>query len=245
MDSNFIINSVALIQAKNDTSMKTGTSFFAEYNHKKYLITNKHIILGRPSISLKMKCKDINTDSYISEIITSFTLGTDIYYDEEYDLCIIPINPVIHLYEKENRLIMNTFINLNDDIDIINQFDSIENVFMCGYPCTFRDEVNNYPIVLDGITSTPININYNGKEEFLTNVHGYKGSSGSPVFCKKDNLYYFIGLYYGNKPLLDADELLCEIPDKFKTLYKNVAASNIGCNINKNVIIRALNKIQN
>ena len=104
----------------------------------------------------------------------------------------------------------------------------------------FIDEVNNKPIVLSGITSTSLNTDYNGKKFFLTNTHGYKGASGSPVFRKMDNEYDLVGIMYGNKPVYKADELESEIPDKFKVLYEQTASSNINANIKVEVLIQAL-----
>ena len=59
---------------------------------------------------------------------------------------------------------------------------------MIGYPIGLIDEYNNKPIVRKGITATTYNIDYNGKKEFLIDIACFPGSSGSPIFIRRDGL---------------------------------------------------------
>ena len=52
---------------------------------------------------------------------------------------------------------------------------------MIGYPKGFIESSKLYPIVRKGITATPFNINFDNKQEFLTDIFAIGGSSGSPV----------------------------------------------------------------
>ncbi len=78
------------------------------------------------------------------------------------------------------RSIPNSII-LNDD-DLKSKVDAIEDVIFIGYPKGLYDRKNLMPIVRKGTTATPINIDFEGKPQFLIDGSVYPGSSGSPVF---------------------------------------------------------------
>lgn len=238
MTDNYIINSVVMIHAFNNTSESTGTAFFIEYKNNKFLVTNKHIINEKNTLLLKMRGIDRKTKQKYTSISINICIDNQsLYVDDKYDLCFFNVEKIIEEYDVNNIEIEHTFIHITDDV---MKYKDIENIVICGFPCKFIDEVNNKPIVLSGITSTSLNTDYNGKKFFLTNTHGYKGASGSPVFRKMDNEYDLVGIMYGNKPVYKADELESEIPDKFKVLYEQTASSNINANIKVEVLIQAL-----
>lgn len=89
---------------------------------------------------------------------------------------------------------------------------------MYGYPNGLIDYYNNLPILRSGITATQPKLNFNGKEEFLTDIHNFGGSSGSPIFIIREKLqqynsnpgsftlgipksYYFVGIHYAGESL--------------------------------------------
>ncbi len=53
---------------------------------------------------------------------------------------------------------------------------------MIGYPNGIWDHVHNMPVIRRGITATPVATKWTGKDEFLTDIASFPGSSGSPVF---------------------------------------------------------------
>lgn len=63
---------------------------------------------------------------------------------------------------------------------------AIETILTVGYPNRLFDPVNLTPIVRQGITATPIGLDYDGKPSFCIDAATFPGSSGSPVFCLRD-----------------------------------------------------------
>ncbi len=95
-------------------------------------------------------------------------------------------------------------------------FTYYEQLLMFGYPNGLIDSYNNLPILRSGVTATQPKLNYNNREEFLTDIYNYGGSSGSPVFLHRKSLaakfpkpgvtqladsgsYYFVGIHYSGE----------------------------------------------
>jgi hypothetical protein len=74
----------------------------------------------------------------------------------------------------------------------LKNMGAIEDVVMIGYPDGIMDTVNVKPITRKGITATHVNIDYEGKKEFLIDIACFDGSSGSPVFL------FYQGAFIGN-----------------------------------------------
>lgn len=228
MNAHEVLFCTTLITAQNDKIQSRGSGFFAKYKNGYYLITNKHIIIDKTNFSIKIKTSAGNETAYFTNqnVVISF--------HPEYDLCVIAIDIIVKYNQSQSKSILNTFINLNDDNN--PQFEDIESVVVCGYPCGFRDEVNNLPLVNNGITATSLNYNYNGRDIFITNTHTYNGSSGSPVFVKHDNNYFLVGIQYATMPLPQADDKLESIKKEDKQLFRYIASSIYSENIKVGVL---------
>ncbi len=64
----------------------------------------------------------------------------------------------------------------------------IERVVMVGYPNGLWDDVNEMPIIRQGITATHALLDYQGRKEFVIDMTCLPGSSGSPVFLYEDGV---------------------------------------------------------
>ena len=60
--------------------------------------------------------------------------------------------------------------------------DALEEVLFVGYPNGLFDAVNHLPLFRRGITASSVNIDFDGKPNFIIDAGVYPGSSGSPVF---------------------------------------------------------------
>lgn len=232
MNAHEVLFCTTLITAKNDKVQSKGSGFFAKYKNGYYLITNNHIIIDKTNFSIKIKTSADN------ETVNFTNQNVVISFHSKYDLCVIAIDRIVEYNQLQSKSILNTFINLNDDN--YPQFEDIESVVVCGYPCGFRDEVNNLPLVNSGITATSLNYNYNGREIFITNTHTYSGSSGSPVFINQDDNYYFVGVQYANMPLPSTDDLLTTIEEDKQRLFKYISSSIFSENIKYTVLLDML-----
>jgi hypothetical protein len=65
---------------------------------------------------------------------------------------------------------------------VLADLDALEPIVFVGYPNALYDKSNLTPIIRQGITATPIGLDYDGRPQFLIDASVFPGSSGSPVF---------------------------------------------------------------
>lgn len=109
----------------------------------------------------------------------------------DVDLCVFPLNNALAEAEKLGLKLFYVSLPLAmiPQGNVWEEFFSIEDIVMVGYPAGIRDNHNNFPIIRKGITATPISFMYENRPEFLIDVAAFPGSSGSPVFL------YNVGIY--------------------------------------------------
>lgn len=71
----------------------------------------------------------------------------------------------------------------------LRDLDAVETVTFIGYPNGLYDRANYTPIVRQGITATPIELDWSGTPCFLIDASVFPGSSGSPVFLVQQGMY--------------------------------------------------------
>jgi len=67
--------------------------------------------------------------------------------------------------------------------------DAVEPITFIGYPNGLFDAAHNTPIIRQGSTATPIELDYDGKPTFLVDASVFPGSSGSPVFIAQEGVH--------------------------------------------------------
>ncbi|MDF1929964.1 hypothetical protein PGH45_07675 [Legionella pneumophila] len=77
-------------------------------------------------------------------------------------------------------------------------------VLMIGYPIGLWDEVNNFPIVRNGITASHPSLDFNGRSIGIIDMACFPGSSGSPVLICLQGFHDKVGNYHigANKNIL-------------------------------------------
>lgn len=123
---------------------------------------------------------------------------------------------------------------------------------MIGYPNGIWDATNNLPVIRKGTTATHANIPWNAKQEFLTDIASFPGSSGSPVFIaniggytdNKGNTYmgdhriYLLGVHYAGARHTTTGELrIVTAPDNNMPIPVTEIPNNIGVAINSKEIL--------
>lgn len=157
------------------------------------LVTNNHVLSSDapPQIQLTFHAKVQNeTASFSDAQIPIVYCPTVIRHpDTEVDLCALPIAPAVNQLNAIGAPVR--FITLPTDLipEESQIFDAIEDVTMVGYPNGLWDEANNLPLIRRGITSTPLNKDFQGRKEFVVDMACFHGSSGSPVFLYSHNGY--------------------------------------------------------
>jgi len=113
-----------------------------------------------------------------------------IYHPEtNVDLAIIPINPLLDYFQKRKINIsyhaMDETVIPNDSI--MQTLNPIEDLTMMAHPVGLNAELKGKPIVVKGITATPLFLNYDHQQEFLMSGSMYDGCSGAPVLLYQTN----------------------------------------------------------
>lgn len=110
--------------------------------------------------------------------------------DNDIDICLLFINTEIKESEALGKPIY--FCTISTEMTLrpedFNSLTSIEDVIMIGYPSGIIDTYNNKPVIRKGITATSLKLDYNGTPDFMIDISCFFGSSGSPVFLRKEGL---------------------------------------------------------
>lgn len=208
MDKQNLIYST--VQLRNDNCEGTGVIVdltMEEGTCVPVIITNKHVIEGFDDIAFALTVQNEDGSYGILECILKGAASKCVFHDA-CDLCAIPLSYLINETKKLNRMIAASFVSI-DEIAMADDFircDAIADVYVIGYPNSFRDMRNNLPIAKKGVTSTPLFSDYDGRKEFLVDCGILKGNSGSPVYIKVDSSNYKLaGIIYATKNMsLDA-----------------------------------------
>lgn len=237
-----------------DGGVSTGTGFFfrfneTEENHTPAIVTNKHVVDGAVKGKFIFTKADhegnpINTE-HVSVELDSFQSRWIYHPEQEIDLCILPIAPLLH--EAQAKGVVPFYIALNKDIiptsEILEELKAIENITMIGYPNGIWDSVNNLPVMRRGITATHPQFDYNGKPLSLIDAACFPGSSGSPVLIvdeggytdKKGNTYVganraiLIGvLFAGPQHTTQGEIRVVDIPTTQREIVLSTIPNNLG-----------------
>lgn len=207
--SDKLLKTTIQITSHTAAGIVTGTGFFFNFCFNSQtqecvpaIVTNKHVIKNALKGTLKFTIS--NQESHGTDKCTftcniiDFEKQCILHPEEKVDLAIYLLAPIIR--DADSKKIKLEFVALTKN-DIItpemlkNEVFGIENVTIVGYPDGIWDDINNIPIVREGITATPLQIDFKNEANFLVDAAIYGGSSGSPVylfnngaFATKDSL---------------------------------------------------------
>lgn len=173
--------------------LSTGTGFYMNLvqrddTHIPVIITNKHVIanasIGRFHVTLKDDEGMPILGSHEKFQLANFENQCVKHPDPEVDLAAYPIGPLVSAVKEQGKNLF--YVPMGTDLipsdEERENFSSMEDIIMIGYPNGIWDAANNLPVIRKGITATHPNISWNGRTEFLTDIASFPGSSGSPVF---------------------------------------------------------------
>lgn len=187
-------STIKIISVNCEEGISSGTGFFAHLDQQEntvvpVLITNKHVI--HDAIKIYFRCHLENENGLPSGEIISLELMLEEknvfnHPDPTIDLCAISIFSIL----SEHKIFYTPMtMDLVPEVEDWQYFDAIETITMVGCPNGILDDVNNLPIIRQGITATSLNKPYNGKDEFMIDMACFPGSSGSPIFLYNSNGY--------------------------------------------------------
>ena len=205
---------------KDKIKLGSATGFFFIHNDKKYLVTNRHVVIDEDEdyypAYLELRIHNSKID-YTSNHIIYVQLYTNSipnwhehldYSTNHADIVVIPLDCTT--FDSYNLNLFNGSIvnflsekNIPKDVKI----SSFANVIIVGYPLGFYDEANNLPVYRKGMIASSYPINFNQLPYFLIDANLHEGTSGSPVLNSSDNILlnekgafhsdyaYFLGIH--------------------------------------------------
>ena len=185
-----LLRCTAAIVCKDQNGVpNTGTSFwFQTESGEKYLVTNKHVIENKESVTIY--CSVINefdfsvkTDKIVVE------LKGNSYLSETADLGAIRVTDLFKQYKIMCRFLTTNLIKTKYD-----EYSLIEDVIMVGYPSGLLFEEANRPFIRVGTTASDLRLIKDSQDAFYLDIQAAEGSSGSPVFIIKDDSVELIGI---------------------------------------------------
>ncbi len=231
----------------------TGTGFFYSLNregdrHVPVIVTNKHVVAGATSGRFLLTLQNADGGPAVGQHqafeLSSFEQRWAPHPDQNIDLCVMPIAPLLQAAEGRNVKFFFTSLDqtLIPTASDIEDMVGLENVTMVGYPNGLWDEVNNLPIFRKGVLATDYKHNWNGRKEFLIDAACFPGSSGSPVMLFEVGSYQtrkgnFMGtsrikllgvLYAGPQHTVEGEVRVVVVPTQQKAIAVAGIPNNLG-----------------
>lgn len=165
-----------MISYNNQHLIGVGTSFFARYLEKMYLITTAHqlddathikILLLREGLTQKQKeIIMIPQESFVINKALDFAW-------------VNASNYLAELMKNQKKLELRSF---NLALPNADEFDVLDSIFFVGYPTGLIDTEQLTPLMRRCNFSSIYEHDFGGEEVFILDGSVFPGSSGSPVF---------------------------------------------------------------
>ena len=185
------------IRTQTASGVSTGTGFIYNAargdNGTPVLVTNKHMIEGATQGVIRLIGRAGDGPDLGRPIEVTFeqfaTLWTG-HPSPEVDVAAMFLGPTINQVAKAGtpafyRMAAPQMCPGSEDLDLL---DAVETVTFVGYPNGLYDHLNHTPIVRQGTTATPVQLDWNGTPCFLIDGSVFPGSSGSPVFLLQQGI---------------------------------------------------------
>lgn len=179
---------------RDEKMLKHATGFFFNGNERKYLITNRHVVIDEqdnyhPNI-IEIRLHSANSDGLTDNIQIKAKIKEDEnplwhehpnYIENMCDVVAIPLNitTLVGLdYQNFISAKVNFFNRSSITEPLLNPFGDLVAV---GYPLNFYDKYNNLPIYRKAMIASQYSVNFEHEPFFLVDAVLHEGMSGSPV----------------------------------------------------------------
>lgn len=188
------LDAVVSIGVRIDSDIKwIGTGFFVIREIKEgkgvpFLVTNRHVLMGKHSIVIRMKIKD--TDALKVCDAPLFSEGNPIYLchpNEKVDIAVVPLAAN---YITDNNL---QFPCLNIDKNALtipefreNGLDEGSLIHMLGFPMGLVNVESQLPICRLGCVARMSDAQIQESYNIIVDIQNFPGNSGSPIVTRPE-----------------------------------------------------------
>ena len=176
------------------TQALTGASgFFFERDARLYLVTNRHVLVDRPSGHLPDRIEiEVHTDAHnlTRAAVLSVLLyreGKAIWHQGrdsagEIDVAAIELDRAALPAAVALRCF--TPAHLQHPLQKVKVGTPL---LVVGFPLGFHDTLHHLPVVRQAVIASSFGLRFQGKGYFLTDARTHRGTSGAPVVMQDDD----------------------------------------------------------
>jgi S1-C subfamily serine protease len=175
------------------TQPLTGASgFFFERDARLYLVTNRHVLIDRPSGHLPDRVEiEVHTDA--DNLTRAAVLSVLLYRDGqaiwhqardsagEIDVAAIELDRAA--VPDSVALSAFTPAHLQDRLQEVKVGTPL---LVVGFPLGFHDTLHHLPVVRQAVIASSFGLRFQGQGYFLTDARTHRGTSGAPVVMHDD-----------------------------------------------------------
>lgn len=188
------IDAVLSIGVKNEKAINwIGTGFLIvkelrENTYQPMLISNKHVLLGKDSVVIRLRKKTTGELAVIDmPLQEDGKILFSIHPDSQVDIAAVLLNGS---YLENNKLEVFAFnIDTNaltSDEFLNNGGGEGSNVYMLGFPMGLVDIDSNMPICRGGCVARADRQEIKRTKNMLLDIQNFPGNSGSPIITKPE-----------------------------------------------------------
>jgi hypothetical protein len=184
-----IIKSIATGLAPKRCVLATATGFFYEFKGRRFLLTNRHVVIDEKTDFYPDKlialihtsnqksgpCRDVTIPLYEGQRPLWIEHPDSLEKDEKIDVVALQISE--HISDSDFITFWSSSNFLPDDVTVPEG----TRLNIMGYPRGFYDTTNNLPVTRSGGLASPFGAFFEGKPLFLVDANLHPGDSGSPV----------------------------------------------------------------
>lgn len=180
---------------------EAGTGPRWRYVEKMWLVTNRHIALPTfhkkeylpDQFTFNLRKIDSNEQLKWEPITlskTAFQERAKFHVDSRVDICVIDVLDLLMEKSKSGERLLQWYSVSKEHLPGNNNIfiEVADDIIIAGYPESFYDEINLYPIVKSGIIASKWGAFFNGEPCFLIDAKLFPGSSGSIVVSKPTDI---------------------------------------------------------